>query len=302
MFFKKKKSNETENKTLKQDLTQKEKNDRVFIIHLLMKEKCKMPPKEKMLSIAQKHLGEETECFCYNSKSVGFASHKYKIQFKEGVIPPQLLVMECMSMDSYNIDDLTKSQMWDCKNSAEILAECKYHVIATDILGSTMDYKERAEMLMNYMEALIEMYPECEAILFQTSGKLFTREQIKNHKIPRNERFIYFAVNIRFFNIENSNEKIIDTLGMNILGLPDLQYHFHDFNPNYIVNHAYDTAYYIFENNNLIKNGETVDGISEGEFDRNVQWECHYEQSLIQPVREVIDICMNEYAGGKRTY
>ena len=89
---------------------------------------------------------------------------------------------------------------------------------------------------------------------------------------------------------------------MNILGLPDLQYHFHDFNPNYIVNHAYDTAYYIFENNNPIKNGETVDGISEGEFDRNIQWECHYEQSLIQPVREVIDICMNEYAGGKRTY
>ena len=57
MFFKKKKSNETENKTLKQDLTQKEKNDRVFIIHLLMKEKCEMPHKEKMLSIAQKHLG-----------------------------------------------------------------------------------------------------------------------------------------------------------------------------------------------------------------------------------------------------
>ena len=63
-----------------------------------------------------------------------------------------------------------------------------------------------------------------------------------------------------------------------------------------------EEGYYIFENNNLIKNGETVDGISEGEFDRNVQWECHYEQSLIQPVREVIDICMNEYAGGKRTY
>ena len=37
-----------------------------------------------------------------------------------------------------------------------------------------------------------------------------------------------------------------------------LQYHFHDFNPNYIVNHAYDTAYYIFENNNPIKNGEDV--------------------------------------------
>ena len=47
MFFKKKKSNETENKTLKQDLTQKEKNDRVFIIHLLMKENVKCHLKKK---------------------------------------------------------------------------------------------------------------------------------------------------------------------------------------------------------------------------------------------------------------
>jgi hypothetical protein len=31
-----------------------------------------------------------------------------------------------------------------------------------------------------------------------------------------------------------------------------------------------------------------------------VQWRCQYENALIQPAREVIDIYMNEYAAGQR--
>lgn len=40
--------------------------------------------------------------------------------------------------------------------------------------------------------------------------------------------------------------------------------------------------------------------MSHGDMSREVQWKCNYENSLIQPVREVIDIYMNEYASGER--
>lgn len=190
--------------------------------------------------------------------------------------------------------------MWDCPRADVILNECQYQVIAVDMMATAMDYKERANMLMDYMEALIEIYPALEAIQFQTSGKMFTREQIANHQIPRDDRFIYFAVNVRFFNIEASNDKIVDTLGMNILGLPDLQYHFHDMDPNVVVNHAYNIASYIFENDNPIKDNDSIDGIENGRISMNVEWKCRYEQSLIQPIREVIDIYMNDNASGKR--
>ena len=43
---------------------------------------------------------------------------------------------------------------------------------------------------------------------------------------------------------------LIDTLGMNTLFLPDLQYHFHDMDPNWVVNHAYNVASYILEHDN----------------------------------------------------
>lgn len=191
--------------------------------------------------------------------------------------------------------------MWDCPESDEILSECKYHVVATDMLAGGMEYKDRADMLMDYMEALVEMYPTCAAVLFQTSGKMFTRDKIINHQIPRERRFLYFAVNVRFFNIQGTDDMMVDSLGMSTLYLPDLQYHFHGMDPNWVVNHAYNMLSYIYDNDCPIKSGETIDGVESGELSRNVQWKCQYEDSLIQPSRPVLDVCMGELAAGKRS-
>lgn len=43
---------------------------------------------------------------------------------------------------------------------------------------------------------------------------------------------------------------LVDTLGMSLLFLPDIQYHFHGLDPNLIVNHAYNTALYLLINDN----------------------------------------------------
>ena len=94
--------------------------------------------------------------------------------------------------------------------------------------------------------------------------------------------------------------KIVDTIGMSTLFLPDLQYHFHDVNPNEVVNHAYNVLSYIFDEDNPIKNGDTIDGLINGQMSQEVQWTVQYEDSLIQPVRTVIDINMGEYASGNR--
>ena len=43
---------------------------------------------------------------------------------------------------------------------------------------------------------------------------------------------------------------LVDTLGMSLLFLPDLQYHFRGLDPNLMVNHAYNTALYLLINDN----------------------------------------------------
>ncbi len=232
----------------------------------------------------------------------GVAVKKYMAQFKDASVPPQLFITGG-DFDAGTIDDLYRSQMWDCRNDSErILSECNYQMIATDMLAATLTAHDRADMLMDYLEALMELFPECEAVYFHNSGKMFLAEQIREHKIQREDRFIYFAVNARFFNVQGSESMIVDTLGMSTLFLPDLQYHFHGMDPNDIVTHAYNMASYIFENENPIKNGDTIDSIENGKMNIEVQWKCHYEDALVQPARQVIDVYMNEYAAGKRDY
>lgn len=293
---------ETKQQVFSRNLSEKEQPGRVFIISLLMKDKCEMPEKEHMTEVMRKHLGD-VDCFCHDDRVAGFAAKKYEVEFKEGKMPPQLMITGCSEGIPPTIDEFTKSQMWDCRQDRDrILSECKYQVIATDMLAGGMEYHDRADMLMDYMEALVELYPQCEAVYFMSSGKMFTADAVRNHTIPRDDRFVYFAVNVRFFNIQGTEDMLVDTLGMSPLFLPDLQYHFHGMDPNWVVNHAYNVLSYIYANDNPIKGDDTIDGITDGRMDRNVQWKCHYEDSLIQPSRGVLDICMNEYASGGRSY
>lgn len=290
-------------KVLQQDLNKVEGHPgMVFMIHLLMEEMCEMPDKEFMHEVMKKHLGD-VDCFCHDGKVAGFAPKNYTVHFeKENKdIPPQLMIMDCIQTKKPIMDEIAESQLWDCPDGEEILNNCSCQVIATDVMAAGLDYKDRARMLVEYTEALVEMYPSCKAVVFETSKKMFTRDAILNCTVPKEDRFIYYAVNVRFFNIQGGDDMMVDTLGMSTLFLPDLQYHFHGMDPNAVVNHAYNVLTYIFNENNLIKSNDHIDGIKDGKISREVQWTVQYENALIQPVREVIDINMGEYASGNRS-
>ena len=94
---------------------------------------------------------------------------------------------------------------------------------------------------------------------------------------------------------------LIDSLGMSELDLPDVQYHFHDLDPDSVVNHAYTVLSCIYENNCPIESGETIDGLKDGQISRDVQWVCQFEEALVQPARTVMDINTLEFAAGKRS-
>lgn len=291
-----------EQEVFEQDLSHSEQAGAVFIIKLLFRNHVELPEKEKMMKVMKKHLGK-IDCFAHDNVCAGIAATKYVSHFKDADVPPQLMITSCIEFKGDEIDDFQRSQFWDCENSEEILSECKYQVIATDMSAAGLKNTERAELDMDCAEALVELYPECEAIFFFNSGKMFAADDLRNHNIPREDRFIKFAVNVRFFNVQNTEDMIIDTLGMSTLFLPDLQYHFTGMDPNIIVNHAYCTASYILNNDSPIENGDTIDAaMPNGAFNRNIQWKCNYEDSLIQPSRPVIDVLMNEYAAGNRNY
>ncbi|WP_303929248.1 DUF4261 domain-containing protein [Veillonella parvula] len=273
----------------------------LFFIELLMAEHCDMPDRDTMVEVLTKHLGP-IDCFDYRRDSAGFAPQNYKVHYEDtdADISPMLMVTDCEKIDKPVLDDFERSQVWDCPNVDEVLAECQYRVFATDMLASGLEAKERADMLVRYVDALLELYPSCKAVVFGPSHKLLSRESIENHSDKAVTRFIYYAVNVRYFSIQGTNDMMVDSVGMSTLFLPDLQYHFHGVDPNHVVFHAYNVLNYIFEHDNPIGDGETIAGLQNGEMNQDIQWKVQYEDSLIQSVREVLDINMGEYASGTR--
>lgn len=291
--------NNNNKEVYQQDLSKKERLGGVFILSLLMKTPAPIPQKETLVKVMETYLGE-VECFWYDEKGAGLSVKKYSCQFKDAAVPPQLMLTPCSPFDGSSIDAFQRSQMWDCMEERDhILSDCKYQMLATDMMAAALPAEQRAELDMDFLEALVELYPSCEAVYFHNSGKLILADDIRSYQGEGN-RFIRFAVNARFFNIQGTDDMLVDTIGMGTLFLPDLQYHFHGMDPNWVVNHAYCTAAYILNNNNPISQDDPIDGVTGGELSQEVQWKCSYENSLIQPAREVIDIYMNEYASGGR--
>ena len=272
----------------------------VFMVQLLMKEKCEMPSNERFTEILSKHLGKVEQ---YGDRKVSgmFAAHDYISEMKDASLPVTLMISDCEEFVQSSIDDFRRSQMWNCMSDRDqILSECKYQIFANDMLGGGLSAKKRANMLMDYLEALVELYPQCEAVYNANSGKLIKADDIRKKEMTGIDRFIRYAVNVRFFNVEGTKDSVVDTLGLSLLYIEDLQYHFHDMDPNWVVGHAYTVASYLLNNDNPMKDGDTVDGIRNGMIVQDIQWKCQFEDALIQPARVVIDVCMDEYAAGNR--
>ena len=293
---------ETMSQVFKQDLTDNSvRPGGLFFVELLMPKQCDMPTRDTMVEVFTKHLGP-VDCFSYGAESAGFVPQNYKVHYEDNDadISPTLMVTNCEKIDKPVLDDFERSQVWDCPNVDELLDECQYRVFATDMLASGLEPNERADMLVKYVDALLELYTSCKAVVFGPSRKFLSRETIENHPDKNVTRFIYYAVNVRYFSIQGTDDMMVDTLGMSTLFYPDLQYHFHGMNPDEIVNHAYSVLYYIFEHDNPIDDGQTIAGLENGDLNPDIKWKVQYEDSLIQPVRTVIDINLGEYASGTR--
>ncbi len=271
-----------------------------FLIQMLFQKPVSMPDKAEMTAQMEAHVGKVT-CFCHNDKTAGFSVGDHIAVFQNGKAPVQLMVTGCSIFEGKGFDPFHMSQMWDCLEDRDrILRDCHYQVVAIDMLTSALPALERANLDMDFLDALARLYPTCEAFYFQNCGKLILGEEVRSHSLKGLDRFIRFGVNARFFNIQGSHDMVVDTLGMNTLFLPDLQYHFRDMDPNWVVGHAYSTASYLLEHDNPIQDGETIDGIEDGTITQSLQWKCQYEDAMIQPPRGVLDIHMGSCAAGER--
>ena len=117
-----------------------------YLIQMLFKEPVDMPDKDEMTAVMEKHIGA-LECFCRDKKMAGFAALDHIAEFQDGKCPVQLMVMKCDKFKGKGFDAFLLSQMWDCQEDRErIFRECRYQVVATDMLAAALPALERANL------------------------------------------------------------------------------------------------------------------------------------------------------------
>ena len=108
------------------------------------------------------------------------------------------------------------------------------------------------------------------------------------------------AVNVRLFHVEEgrSDERVMDTVGLAALELPDVQCHFFALDVAAVAALLEETARYLYDEGDVIADGDTVASPEGGD---SAPWSCRREHALVDPPRDVVDITPPAPHSARRT-
>jgi len=166
----------------------------------------------------------------------------------------------------------TTEQTWDWAEADAVLARCTHSVLVAEMLGRLHPFRDRLEAYIPTLCAAIERFSPA-AVWLPNSAR------VAHPRAILEQRELVACLNVRLFRVEDSDEALMDTLGLHALGLPDLQRVFSDEDPGAIAGRLYDTATYLLEHGDVIEPGHTV-----GE----PPWRAAREPSLAGPERSAL--------------
>jgi hypothetical protein len=183
--------------------------------------------------------------------------------------------------------DLTQTR--DPAAAAELVAGCPAGLLVAEMTGR---YHPPAVRIAAFKATLLALADQAgpAAVWCPTSTSLVGPDELRRHDLTG-------LVGVRFYRIDGEpGTMVMDTLGLHVLGLPDLQCHFRRLDPNAVAPILYDTAAYVYENGDVIADGHTVAGPAEGDV-----WRAQHENALVDPARIVLDLDPGDpHAAGSR--
>jgi Domain of unknown function (DUF4261) len=228
-----------------------------------------------------------------------FLLEDFPVQFKEGSIPAQLALLPA-GQKAQRTDATTQAlqQSWAFPAAAQVYEESSHVLLLTNMMSSPLPHQVRRKIIANGLLALLETTRIDLIHWMPTQQMLSPADIVQRYSDPRElANPVYGFLNVRFFNISNSDgDMLMDTLGLNALGLTDFQVHYRELEPDPVARLLYNLGAYVFEKGDVIEDGHTVEGV-----DKKSRWKCRRENSLLDPQREVLDIDPGQpFAAGNR--
>ena len=217
------------------------------------------------------------------------AHEDFPIHFEEGTKAILTAVMRPDADADAGAGPYDLSQSWAFEGKEDAASRAATTLVVAEMLGRTAPAKDRVTAFKAALAAVVEQTAPL-AIWSATGTELVSPERVAEHPLA-------CLVNVRLFRIQDDDGVyVLDTLGLDALGLPDFQLHFRELDPSELAGHLRNLAAYAFEHENAIESGHTIS--SPGGDGR---WQLQLEDALVAPDRLVLDIDPGPpYAAGGR--
>ncbi|HLL62757.1 MAG TPA: DUF4261 domain-containing protein [Propionibacteriaceae bacterium] len=224
-----------------------------------------------------------------DSLTVPYRSPRGNGQAEGGPDPLVTVVMPSSPLGEPGKQRPDARQTWDWADAEEAVARAGAGVLVTELLVAGWSPQDRVAAMTRVVAALAG-WSAPVAVWWPHSQKVSDPETLAPDDLGG-------VVNVRFFSVAGDDEAmVLDTLGLHVFGLPDLQCHFRDRDPGEIAGLLYATALYVFDAGDVIADGNTISGP-----DGEGRYVCRRETSLLEPSRLVLDVDLGDpYAAGVR--
>jgi Domain of unknown function (DUF4261) len=263
-------------------------NVSVYSAELLLE---KVPPLDAdlFLPALRKHCGRvdfvggEDE-----SKALLFAFPDHESEYEDGnkMLAQVALIVRPAPIEK---DDLLPviQQSWLWQDCESAVVKHTSVLFITDLFAALLDRKVRLALFKNVVRAVLEVVPALA--LKWTASQQLILPAMYLEKDDAHDDLLFPAINVRMFKVKTGDaiELVMDTVGLEIFDLPDFQCQYKGLEPQEVAAALYDAAYYVFENGDVIKDGETIQGLVADE-----NWLCHESQALAAPPRRVFGLNM----------
>ncbi|MGL5407056.1 MAG: DUF4261 domain-containing protein [Propionibacteriaceae bacterium] len=174
--------------------------------------------------------------------------------------------------------DMEFSQSWSVSDDLRKAAtESRWELLIAELLTDGHSAADRVRSFAGIVATLTKLFSPT-AIWCTHSGQLVAPEELLSFPAG-------LAFNLRIFQVADGDDGafIIDTLGLDVLGLPDLQIHTRDLSPQDLAGQLGNIALYLLKEGDVVADGSTIDGISAAPV-----WGVTRTQSMTEPHRTVL--------------
>ena len=217
-----------------------------------------------------------------------FSFPDFQVELADAKIPAQCLVaIPDEKYPDIEIPEVAFQQNWHWVEANDTTKSCKYELLVTDFMTRTLEYKQRLLLFMNFLVAVTKA--TSPQVVYSVYGQKLIKPLDLIEVWDKDEKpLLYGICNVRLYNLTDINELLMDTVGLNSIGLPDFQIKFKGYEANEIAELLWNYVYYIYEQGDVIQNGNTLEGIVSG-----TKWKCERQLSLVDHERVVINVQPN---------